>query len=230
METLGVSTAVVDRLLANELRSRTSIDKIDFGPEIRRAQLFTELLVGESRVEISSVLGARSCSTVDLSYSRTRGTLIYNLQCDLTYFHAPETALGPVTVIDDPRRPIRGQILVRRNQQGRYELPALSYFNQYLVFHVGDRFFYYPAEWQVVAAITEWPPEYHQYHHLENEVPVYDFNSREPDVARKGISTISILDRLSEEEEAEIRAAHDREARLVADQPGFEVPPDNFLD
>lgn len=211
------------------LEQEHSYTKVQFGQEIRKASLYSEFTIGGKTISFDAVAGARSCSTTSLGLDRSRSTLVYSLQCDLTYFHAPDSEVGPITIIDDPRRPILGKILLRRTEDGSFQLPALSYFNQYLVFNIGKYFFYYPSPWQVVSSITAWPPEFHQYHHLQDDTPVYDFNTREPNVARKGISTISILGKLTPAEEKSIREAHAKQVALIKRQPGFKVAPEDFL-
>lgn len=222
--TFVVSPDVREAVLAQE----NNFARVAFGPEIRAAELYTEFTIGGKQHQLT-LKGARSCANKQLSLNSARGTLVYNLQCDLTYFHTPDSDFGPVTIVDDPRRTIEGQILLRRNSSKDYELPALSYFNQYLIFNLGRYFFYYPSPWQVVASITAWPPEYHQYHHLQDDTPVYDFNTREPNVARKGISTISILGPLSPEEESKIRTEHAKQIEIIKQQPGYKVAPEDFL-
>lgn len=223
-----------DTTKEDELRQRIIDDErsyanVGFGSEIRHAELYTEIYVGDQKFDFVSTLGARSCSTNALTLDQARGSLVYSLACDLTYFHVKDSPLGPITIIDDPRREITGSIILRRTGRKDFQLPGLSYFNQYLIFHVGDSFFYYPSPWQVVSAITEWPPEGHQYHHLEDNTPIFDFNTRQPNVARKGISTIKILHTPSSDQEAEIREAHAREVEIVKQQPGYRVPPEEFL-
>lgn len=224
-KSIKVSDQVREAVLAEARDPRA----IKLGPEIRKARLFTEFTVGGKTFAVTA-LGARSCSPAAAVRDARRETRVFQLSCDLTFFHAAESPLGPVTVIDDPRREITGEIILRRNRRGRIELPGINYFNQYLIFHVGERFLYYPSPWQVVSALTAWPPEYHQYHHLEFDTPIFDFNTREPNVARKGISTISIEGPLSQKEEQQIREAHKREVEIVSRQPGYRIPPERFTD
>lgn len=221
---------VAESPIPPELKEKIDFDPalIPLGQEIRAARLYTEFTVGGRTISIEA-RGARSCSPNAAVLDGSRSTLAYELTCDLTYFHAAESPVGPVTVIDDPRREIVGRILLRRNREGRFNLPGLNYFNQYLIFHVGEHFFYYPSPWQVVSPLTAWPPEYHQYHHLEDDTPIFDFNTREPNVARKGVSTISIEGPLSEKEEHEIRRRHAEEVEVIRRQPGYRVPPEEFL-
>ena len=186
-DSVYVTSEARKRIVAEEFDYR----KVTFGPETRSARLYTEIIVDGKRFSFEAA-GAGGCSVNSLNLNNSRGSLVYNLACDLTYFHSSDTPLGEVTIIDDPRRPILGSIILRRNQEGQFELPGLSFFNQYLIFHIGDKFFYYPSPWQVISALLAWPPEYHQYHHLEEDTPIFDFNTRTPNVARKGISTISI--------------------------------------
>lgn len=200
---------------------------IRFGPEIRRARLFTEITVGGKTFDIEAA-GARSCSTKNLSFSRERTTNVFGLTCDLTFFAADNTPLGPVRIIQDPRIETKGWIILRRNEKGEFELPGLSFFNQHLIFHVGDKFFYYPRAWQVVSAITAWPPEFHQYHHLEDDTPIFDFLTKQPNVARKGVSTISIEGPLTADEERQIREEHAREIETVKALPASKMKPEDL--
>lgn len=221
---------MADSLVPRDLQDRLDFDPklIPAGREIRAAHLYTEFTVGGRTIGVEA-RGARSCTPQSVALDRSRSTVAYELTCDLTYFHAPDSPVGPVTVIDDPRREITGRILLRRKEKGLFGLPGLNYFNQYLIFHVGEHFFYYPSPWQVVSPLTAWPPEGHQYHHLEDDTPIFDFNTREPNVARKGISTISIEGPLSEKEEAAIRERHAQEVEVIRKQPGYRVPPEEFL-
>lgn len=214
--------------LPSEVRER-NLAKVPPGREIRKASLYTEFTI-QGQTFVVQAAGARSCDPTDLVFSQARNTIVYNLTCDLTFFHTDNSPVGPVTIIDDPRRQIVGSILLTRSREGNFDLPGLSYFDQFLIFHVGDRFFYYPSPWQVVSALTAWPPEYHQYHHLEDDTPIFDFNTREPNVARKGISTISIEGPLTDKEERSIRDAHAAEVKVIQAQPGYKIPPERFLD
>lgn len=209
------------------LAGARSQSNIKFGPEIRRAKLYTEFTFGGKQIGFEAA-GARGCAVESSAFQKGRETLVYNLSCSLTYFAAEDTPVGPVRIIQDPRIENKGWIYLRRNQNGDFELPALSFFHQHLIFHVGDRFFYYPRAWQVEAAITKWPPEYHQYHHLEEDTPIFDFVTREPNVARKGISTISIEGRLSPEEEKQIWERHDREVALIQRLPASKMSPEDL--
>jgi hypothetical protein len=101
----------------------------------------------------------------------------------------------------------------------------LSYFNQHLVFHVGENYLYYPRAWQVVSSISQWPPEYHQYHHLEERTPVFDLLTRRPNVAVKGVSTISILGPLASAEEARIQKACKEEIEKFNKLPSTMLSP-----
>ena len=154
-----------------------------------------------------------------------RSTLAYNLSCSLTWFEAEHNELGPVRIFQDPRIENKGWIYVRRARDGQYETPALSYFNQHLVFHIGEDYFYYPRAWQVVASITQWPPEYHQYHHLEDRTPVFDLLTRRPNVAIKGVSTISILGPLKPDEETRIQVACRTEIERFQSLPSTMMSP-----
>jgi hypothetical protein len=221
--------AVVDEAVRTAvITQNTNYSNVVFGYEIRKAELYSEFTIGKKKFSVHLV-GARGCSTEILAYSSPRTTLVYNLVCDLTFFSGDHPELGPITIIDDPRRKIVGQIFLRRTSPNSFRLPGLSYFNQYLVFNIGKHFFYYPSPWQVVSAISHWPPEYHQYHHLEEDTPLYDFNTREPNVARKGVSTISILGPLTPAEEQDVRAAHARHVEKVKAQRGYAVAPEDFL-
>lgn len=200
---------------------------VKFGSEIRSANLYTEISVGGREFTIKAN-GARSCSTNAFGVSEARTTGVFSLTCDLTYFAADHPELGSVKIIQDPRIETKGWIFLRRSENGDFELPGLSYFNQHLIFHIGDNFFYYPRAWQVVSAITAWPPEFHQYHHLEDDTPIFDFVSKEPNVARKGISTISIESELSPEEEKAIRADFAREVKLIKSMPASKMSPEDL--
>ncbi len=197
-------------------------------PEIRAAELYTEFTIGGRDFNFKSKVGARSCSAQAVGFEEARGTLTYELACDLTFFATEHPDLGPVRIFQDPRIENRGWIYARRNQDGTFEAPALSYFNQYLIFHLGEDYFYYPRAWQVVSSITQWPPEYHQYHHLETRTPVFDLITREPNVAVKGVSTISILGELDQEQIREIRAAHDEEIAKFKELPASKLAPENL--
>jgi hypothetical protein len=209
------------------LSSATDYRHIKFGPETRSARLYTELSVNGQKITIDAV-GARGCGVNSLNFQEARGTLIFNLACDLTYFAADDTPVGPVRIFQDPRIENKGWIFLRRNHKGEFELPALSFFNQHLIFRVGENYFYYPRAWQVVSAITAWPPEYHQYHHLEEDTPIFDFLTGTPNVARKGISTISIEGRLAPEEEKRIRDEVAKEIELVNRLPASKMTPENL--
>ncbi len=197
---------------------------VQIGQEIRRAELYSEVFIGGKKFSFNAK-GARSCATIQLDFNKARGTEIFSLQCDLTYFAAEHPELGTIKIIQDPRITTKGWIVLRRNEDQEYQLPGLSFFNQHLVFHIGDNFYYYPAAWQVVSAILAWPPEFHQYHHLEEDTPIFDFITGEPNVARKGISTISIQDQLSDEEEKAIRDDFAREVALINSLPTSKLSP-----
>jgi hypothetical protein len=211
-----------------ELLAKTrSPDNITFGQETRKARLYTEITVDGKKFDFEAA-GARSCSAQPGAFRQGRDTVVFNLTCALTYFATDDTPLGPVRIVQDPRIVNRGWIYLRRNKNNQFELPALNVFNQHLIFHVGDRYFYYPRAWQVQSAISAWPPEYHQYHHLEEDTPIFDFITREPNVARKGISTISIEGRLTPEEEQQIWADHNREVELIKQLPASKMSPENL--
>lgn len=198
---------------------------IKLQPEIRLAKLYTEITVAGKKHDFVA-LGARSCTPTSFSgFDKQRGTIGYELACDLTYFAADDTSLGPVRIVQDPRIETKGRILFRRGPKGEFGFPALNYFNQHLIFHVGDQFFYYPRVWRVVSSITQWPPEYHQYHHLDEDTPIFDFLTGAPNVARKGVSTISIEGRPSPEQEKRIRSEFAREIALINKLPASKMAP-----
>ncbi len=201
--------------------------KFALGPEVRAAQLYTEFTIGGKDFTVEAA-GARSCSAQQFRFERARGTGVYSLVCDLTYFAADHRELGPVRVFQDPRIENYGWIYVRRNKRGDFEAPALSYFNQYLVFHVGEDYFYYPRAWQVVSAINQWPPEYYQYHHLEPRTPVFDLLTREPNVATKGISTISIQGKVPARDLKRIRAELEEEIAKFNELPSSKLHPERL--
>jgi len=202
-------------------------EHIVFGPEARKARLYTEIFVAGNKY-VFEAGGSRFCSTNSSEFRADRGTLVYNLTCSVTYFAADDTPLGPIRIVQDPRIENRGWIYLRRNKEGHYELPGLSFFNQHLIFHVGDRFFYYPRAWQVVSAILDWPPEYHQYHHLEEDTPIFDFITGEPNVARKGVSTISIEGRFTPDEERRVLEANERELEIIRKLPAHKMSPEDL--
>lgn len=224
----GILEAVRGRESVEEILAATKDPgQIKFGPEIRSARLYTEISVNDKKFSFDAV-GARGCGVTGSEVVNARGTLVFNLTCDLTYFAADDTPLGPIRIVQDPRIQTKGWIHLRRNQEGKYELPGLSYFNQHLIFHIGDRFFYYPRAWQVVSAITTWPPEYHQYHHLEPDTPIFDFLTGEPNVARKGISTISIEGSLTADEEKRVRTEYEKEIEVINALPASKMGPENL--
>jgi hypothetical protein len=210
--------------MTNVDRSVPELKNIKFGPEIRTAELYTEFEIGGKQFNFKA-LGARSCAVQSSEIDQQRTTLKYNLACDLTWFEAEHKELGPVRIFQDPRIENKGWIYARRNKEGTFETPALSYFNQHLVFHVGEHYLYYPRAWQVVSSITQWPPEYHQYHHLEDRTPVFDLLTRRPNVAVKGISTISILGPLAAGEEARIKKACNEEIEKFKHLPSTMMSP-----
>jgi hypothetical protein len=222
---LGTSRDDVSEKTLSDLFDPSS--HITFGPETRRARLFTEFTVGGQQFSFEA-LGKRGCSTNSVEFRVQRGTQVYNLTCSSTFFAADNTPLGPVRIVQDPRIVNRGWIFLRRNRKGQFVLPGLSFFNQHLIFHVGDRFLYYPRAWQVVSAITEWPPEFFQYHHLEEDTPVFDFITKEPNVARKGISTISIEDKLTPEEEKRMQLEEERELAIIRELPASKMSPEDL--
>jgi hypothetical protein len=201
-----------------------TLKNISLGPETRAAELYTEFEIGGRQFSFTA-LGARGCAVQSAEIDRTRTTLKYNLQCSLTWFETEHKELGPVRIFQDPRIENKGWIYARRNREGGYDTPALSYFNQHLVFHVGEKYLYYPRAWQVVSAITQWPPEYHQYHHLEERTPVFDLLTRRPNVAVKGVSTISILGPLASGEEARIQEACKAEIEKFQQLPATKLSP-----
>ena len=69
---------------------------------------------------------------------------------------------------------------------------------------------------------------YHQYHHLEEDTPIFDYITGTPNVARKGISTIDILDRLTKKEEEQIRYEYAQEVELVNNLPQNRMTPSEF--
>jgi hypothetical protein len=210
------------------VNSESLLKQLDIQPGTesrRKAHLFTEIKVDGKSIGIDAV-GVRGCTPEDVVYERSRETAVVNLSCSLTYFHNANTELGPVTVVQDPRIENRGYIYLRRGQKNDFGLPGLSLFNQHLIFHVGDRFFYYPRAWQVVSALTAWPPEGHQYHHLEPDTPIFDFVTGEPNAARKGVSVIDIEGPLDDAEAKRLRAAMEKEHRLIMDLPGSKMAPE----
>lgn len=204
------------------------LPKFQLGPEVRAAQLYTEFTIGGKGFTFDSTAGARGCAVRSFEFDKARGTGVYSLACDLTYFAGEHPQLGRVRVFQDPRIENLGWIYVRRNRSGEYQAPALSYFNQYLIFHVGEDYFYYPRAWQVVSAITQWPPEYHQYHHLEPSTPVFDLLTREPNVATKGVSTISILGKVPAANLRRIRADLDEEIARFNALPSSKLRPERL--
>ena len=186
-------------------RAKSPIKQIQYGPEARKAQLYTEFEIQGKQFSFTSPVGSRSCTVVRSSQVKSRGTLVFTLACDLTWFEGEHKELGPVRIFQDPRIENTGWIFARRDKAGKAIGPFLSYFNQHLIFHIGNNWLYYPRAWQVVSSITSWPPEYHQYHHLEDRTPVFDLITRTPNVATKGISTISILGKLTPAEDKRIR-------------------------
>jgi hypothetical protein len=184
---------------------------ISLEPEVRRAHLFTEFTIDGNRIAVEA-LGARGCQVDTVSVRDQQGTVVYGLRCSLTYFAADDTPVGPVRIVQDPRIDEPGYIYLRRSERGDFVFPALSYFNQH-------------RAWQVVSSITQWPPEYHQYHHLEPDTPVFDLLSGEPNVARKGVSTVSIQGPLDPEEEKAIWADFRREQELILSLPGTIMAP-----
>lgn len=208
------SASIVEQV-KTQLLSPTNIN---FAPEIRKARLYTEFTIDGEKFEIE-LYGTRSCDPTAERFAKGRDTKVVDLTCDLTYFANEDTPLGSMKVIQDPRFVTKGWIYLNRTKEGRYQLPGLSYFNQHSIFHIGDRFFYYPRAWQVVSPILAWPPEYSQYHHLEEDTPVFDYLTGEPDVARKGISTISIEGEFTPEEEAKIRAEFAKELEVIKALP-----------
>lgn len=229
---LGLASG--DELAEDALKREKDYRTVKFGPEIRRARLYTEFYIEGEKIAFEA-LGARSCSVNSAAFSAQRGTQLYNLACSLTWFATETSPLGPVRIFQDPRIENLGWIYLRRNEadSGKrdvsvFQLPALSYFNQHLIFHIGDRWLYYPRAWQVVASITRWPPEHHQYHHLEDKTPVFDLITKEPNVAIKGISTISIEGPLNSDEEAQIVAACEHEIEEFRKLPGTIMSPDDL--
>jgi len=206
----------------NLLEQRISLD-----PEVRDAELFTQFTIGGKQFDFTA-LGARGCAVESSSVDETRGTLQYDLACSLTWFETDHAALGPIRIFQDPRIVNRGSILARRNDRGEYDAPALSYFNQHLIFHIGELYLYYPRAWQVVSAIANWPPENHQYHHLEDKTPVFNLVTRAPNVAVKGISTISIKGTLSDKRLDEIKRKHDAEISAFEKLPATKMAPENL--
>jgi hypothetical protein len=204
-----------------------TLKEIPFGPEARAAELYTEFEVGARQFSITA-LGKRACSVDSASFDERHGTLAYKLNCTTTWFETEHKELGPVRIFQDPRIEEPGWIYARRNRDGSYVTPFLSVFNQHLIFHVGDNYFYYPRHWQVVASITHWPPEYHQYHHLEDKTPVFDLLTRRPNVAVKGVSTVTILGQLSKEEDARIEAACKAEIEKFNELPGTKMTPEDL--
>ncbi|MHB8464790.1 MAG: hypothetical protein ACYDH6_24640 [Acidimicrobiales bacterium] len=216
-----------DEAQRDVLRLVNNPERITFGPETRRARLFTEIIVDGETFNIEAV-GKRGCSTNTVAFDEARTTVTYGLECSATYFGAENSPLGPIHIVQDPRIVNRGWILLKRNAEGEFDLPALSFFNQHLIFHVGDRWYFYPAAWQVVSAITQWPPEGHQYHHLEPDTPIFDFVTREPNVARKGISTIWIEGPLEEDENRRYDELIARELKLIDELPASKMSPEDL--
>jgi hypothetical protein len=200
---------------------------VGFGAEIREAELYTEFKIGNQPVNFTAT-GARSCAVESAEVSSSRKTLQFNLQCSLTWFETEHRTLGPIRIFQDPRIVNKGWILARRSGNGQFETPALSYFNQHLIFHVGEHYLYYPRAWQVVSAITSWPPEYHQYHHLEDKTPVFDLITKKPNAAIKGISVIAIKGKLSEERETEINRRLSEELERFAKLPASKMSPEDL--
>lgn len=201
--------------------------RVPFGPETREAELSTQFQIGGKNFNFTA-LGARGCGVESSELDEARGTLRFNLTCSLTWFETDHKVLGPIRIFQDPRITNKGWILARRDKEGRYESPALSYFNQHLIFHVGDEYLYYPRAWQVVSAITQWPPEFYQYHHLEDRTPVFDLITKKPNVAVKGISTISIKGKLEASRETEIRSRCAEEIEKFNKLPASKMSPENL--
>jgi hypothetical protein len=201
--------------------------RVPFGPETREAELYTQFQIGGKHFDFSA-FGARGCSALSSEVDQARGTLQVNLECSLTWFETDHKVLGPIRIFQDPRITNKGWILARRDKDGQYVVPALSYFNQHLIFHIGDEYLYYPRAWQVVSAIDVWPPEFYQYHHLEDKTPVFDLITKKPNVAVKGISTISIKGKLDPAREADIRARCDAEIERFNKLPASKMSPENL--
>ena len=213
--------------MATEANNGPTIRGIPFGPQISRAELYTELNIGGRDFNFRAA-GARSCAVESSSVVENRTTLVFNLTCDLTYFGVEHPDLGSIHVFQDPRIVNKGWIHARRNAKGEFETPALSYFNQHLIFHVGDNYLYYPRAWQVVSAISVWPPEHHQYHHLEDKTPIFDLLTRKPNVAVKGVSTISIFSKLPPDEEKQIRDLCAKEIEQFEKLPASKLAPEDL--
>jgi hypothetical protein len=205
-----------------------AIDKrVAFGPETREAELFTQFTIGGRELSLTAA-GARGCSVEASQFDAARGTQRFDLTCSLTWFEAEDAVLGPVRIFQDPRIVNRGTILARRTAEGAFETPALSYFNQHLIFHVGELYLYYPRAWQVVSSITQWPPEFHQYHHLEDKTPVFNSVTRAPNVAVKGISTISIKGQLTPDRLDQIRESLAVELDRFDQLPASKMSPEDL--
>ncbi len=203
------------------------LSNISEEPEIRAAELNSQFEIGGHWFDVHAV-GARGCQVTSREVDDVRQTLKYNLECSVTWFEADHKELGPIRIFQDPRIVNKGWILARKSRDDSYTIPALSYFNQHLIFHIGEDYLYYPRAWQVTSAITAWPPEYHQYHHLEDRTPVFDLLSRKPNVATKGISTISILGKLDSGTEERYRESLAKELDQFNKLPASKMTPEDL--
>lgn len=188
----GATAGSAQAQSGSDIQDRIAPDaRIDVHPLERLATLHTTIALG-GRVYPLKMVGARVCKKINISHDQEKDRVTYNLESVVTIFHEDDSALGPATVVQDPTITGTGFTHLSKQSDGRYGFPGLSYFNQHLIFMVGGRYFYYPRAWQVVAAVNSWPPEGSQYHHLEEDTPIFDYVTGEPNVARKGASTITI--------------------------------------
>lgn len=65
---------------------------------------------------------------------------------------------GSITVIQDPERPVIGEVVATERGPDGEMFPARSYFDQYLVVKVGGRTFTNEEPLRVSGTVNRWPP------------------------------------------------------------------------
>ncbi len=114
---------------------------------------------------------------------------------------------GSITVTNDPRRPITGELVAGEPGQDGEFFPADSYFDQFLLVRVGGRTFTHRDPLRVSAKVRHWPPQGENYR-SERATDFFDLEEPDGPVAfRFGNCNIDIVTEAENEEVAAVQDA-----------------------
>ena len=83
---------------------------------------------------------------------------------------------GSITVLQDPRRPVHGQVIAAEEGRNGKFFPAFSYFDQFLVVLVAGRALVNREPLRVSATVKSWPPQGEVYT-SDNLTAFYDLHN-----------------------------------------------------